>query len=220
MPRSVLTLPPTHPRLHAALPLPSTGSYFSQFVQTPFGMRRLDPQDAGPSYRNVVGLPGGVNSPLFQVLQEENVNKMELKEGKGNEFRGMFGGPTEDDLINVVWVVDSNKLPFYQAEVYHQYHNGIGKVCPGQTRHQCTSAAAVQKCGCAQGMHVTVIAVALQAIRGCIDFVPKVVLCSASMPHRTAPMLQAFPREYTRDLKNQMLSEGRIAPTGCPELPF
>lgn len=41
------------------------------------------------------------------------------------------------------------------------------------------------------------------------------------LPHRAAPvLLQAFPREYTRDLKNQMLSEGRIAPTGCPELPL
>ncbi len=30
---------------------------------------RLDPQDAGPGYRNVIGLPGGVDSPLFQVLK-------------------------------------------------------------------------------------------------------------------------------------------------------
>lgn len=28
-----------------------------------------DPQDAGPGYRNVVGLPGGVNSPFFKILQ-------------------------------------------------------------------------------------------------------------------------------------------------------
>jgi hypothetical protein len=28
-----------------------------------------DPQDAGPGYRNVIGLPGGVNSPLFKILQ-------------------------------------------------------------------------------------------------------------------------------------------------------
>ncbi len=43
--------------------------YFSQFRKTPFGMLRLDPQDAGPGYRNVIGIPGGVNSPLFRVLQ-------------------------------------------------------------------------------------------------------------------------------------------------------
>ena len=43
--------------------------YFSQFRKTPFGMLRLDPQDAGPGYRNVIGIPGGVHSPLFRVLQ-------------------------------------------------------------------------------------------------------------------------------------------------------
>ena len=32
-------------------------------------MQRLDPQDAGPAYRNVIGLPGGVKSPLFKVLE-------------------------------------------------------------------------------------------------------------------------------------------------------
>jgi len=31
-----------------------------------------DPQDAGPGYRNVVGLPGGVKSPLFKVLKVES----------------------------------------------------------------------------------------------------------------------------------------------------
>lgn len=43
--------------------------YFNQFRKTPFGMLRLDPQDAGPGYRNVIGIPGGVHSPLFKVLQ-------------------------------------------------------------------------------------------------------------------------------------------------------
>lgn len=32
-------------------------------------MQRLDPQDAGPAYRNVIGLPGGVNSPFFKILK-------------------------------------------------------------------------------------------------------------------------------------------------------
>lgn len=43
--------------------------YFTQFRRTPFGMLRLDPQDAGPGYRNIIGIPGGVNSPLFKILQ-------------------------------------------------------------------------------------------------------------------------------------------------------
>lgn len=40
----------------------------------------------------MVGLPGGINSPYFNLLQEANVNKMELREGKGNlyEVRGLM----------------------------------------------------------------------------------------------------------------------------------
>lgn len=48
-------------------------------------------------------------------LQEENVNGMELRVGAGNEFQGTFGQPTEDDKLNVIWVVDSNNLPFYRV---------------------------------------------------------------------------------------------------------
>ena len=153
-----------------------------------------DPQDAGPGYRNVVGLPGGIHSPLYEVLkvkslalaanvaapppcrtserpdaslerphdradapdsfeecsltwdlckcvsrslsvreysamdvartivvvsrtcdvQARNVNGMELREGDGN---GGQDGNREGDKMNVVWIVDSDKLPFYRAEV-------------------------------------------------------------------------------------------------------
>ncbi len=46
---------------------------------------------AGPGYRNVVGLPGGVSSPYFKLLQEANVNGMELREGKGNVYEVSTG---------------------------------------------------------------------------------------------------------------------------------
>ncbi|CAG9467039.1 unnamed protein product [Pedinophyceae sp. YPF-701] len=91
--------------------------FFKQFNKTPLGMMRQDPQDTGSGYRNVVGLPGGTDSPLMRILQEENVNKMALLPGKGNE----------PDKINTVYIMDTDKFPFYRAEVYHQYHNGIGK---------------------------------------------------------------------------------------------
>ncbi len=48
-------------------------TYFSQFKKTAKGMQRSDPQDAGPAYRNVVGIPGGVNSPLYKILQVLNL---------------------------------------------------------------------------------------------------------------------------------------------------
>jgi hypothetical protein len=50
---------------------------------------------------------------------------MELRAGGGNVYDN--GRPVEGDEFNVVWVVDSNQLPFYRAERYHQFHNGIGK---------------------------------------------------------------------------------------------
>jgi hypothetical protein len=37
---------------------------------------------------------------------------MELREGKGNVYER--GQPMEGDELNVVWVVDSDKLPFYR----------------------------------------------------------------------------------------------------------
>ncbi|KAL4418860.1 hypothetical protein ABPG77_002927 [Micractinium sp. CCAP 211/92] len=104
-------------------------TYFKQFRKTPFGMMRLDPQDAGPGYRNVIGLPGGVDSPFFPILQEANVNGMRLLPGNGNEY-DPSGRPTEGDEFNTVWILDSNQLPFNQAEVYHQFHNGIGAAFP------------------------------------------------------------------------------------------
>jgi peptide methionine sulfoxide reductase MsrA len=105
-------------------------TYFSQFKKTKAGMIRQDPQDAGPGYRNVVGLPGGIHSPLFPVLEEANANGMKLLAGEGNEWSS--GMPKEDDLIDTVWVVDSEKLPFNKAEMYHQFHNGLGKAFPKQ----------------------------------------------------------------------------------------
>lgn len=84
-----------------------------------------DPQDRGPGYRNVVGIPGGVKGPLFDVLSAKNKDKMKLLASDGNAMDK--GRPLEDDAINTVYVVDSTKLPFHEAETYHQFHNGIGK---------------------------------------------------------------------------------------------
>ena len=109
--------------------------YFSQFVPRKARDGRLlalrqDPQDAGPGYRNVVGLPGGIKSPLFKILEEEKAKSplgqaISLVEGRGNDFRD--GRPTEDDEVGKVFVYDSVSLPFFAAERWHQFHNGLGK---------------------------------------------------------------------------------------------
>lgn len=105
-------------------------TYFSEFRRLRNGkMQRQDPQDTGAGYRNTIGIPGGVHSNLFKILQEENVNTMNLKEGSGNEYTGL-GKAREDDELNTVWIIDSDKFPFYQAELYHQFHNGLGKRFP------------------------------------------------------------------------------------------
>ena len=104
--------------------------YFRNFNKTPFGMQRVDPQDAGPGYRNVVGIPGGIdNEKLMKQMKSANANDMKLVRGEGNEFDAR-GKPTENDQINVVWIVDSEKLPFYPAEMYHQFHDGLGYKFP------------------------------------------------------------------------------------------
>ena len=104
--------------------------YFKNFNKTPFGMQRVDPQDSGPGYRNVIGIPGGIeNEKLMKQMESANANGMKLVRGEGNDFDNR-GKPTENDQINLVWIVDSDKLPFYPAERYHQFHDGLGYKFP------------------------------------------------------------------------------------------
>ena len=96
-------------------------TYFANFKKIRgFGMQRLDPQDAGAGYRNMIGVPGGMSSPLMKIIAEENVNGMTFLEGTGNEPNQK---PKEDDVFNAVWIYDSDALPFYAAEMYHQFHD-------------------------------------------------------------------------------------------------
>lgn len=81
----------------------------------PFG--RADPQDMGSEYRSAIGLPGGTQSPLYKQIEEANAGRLRLVAGKGND---------DDTLASKkVWVYDSDKFPFYQAEVYHQFHDDM-----------------------------------------------------------------------------------------------
>ena len=85
--------------------------------------------DRGPEYRNVVGIPGGAKSPLAKVLVEasaKNGDKLDFASGKGDD----------PDARAVAFVMDSNAFPFYQAEPYHQFHDGFawGEDYPVRTR--------------------------------------------------------------------------------------
>jgi len=89
--------------------------YFSLFGTRGF---RHDPQDQGGEYRSVIGLPGGSDSPLFDVIKQaalESPGGMKLYAGRGDE------PDTLGDKAVIVY--DSNKFPFFPGEVYHQFHN-------------------------------------------------------------------------------------------------
>jgi len=89
--------------------------YFDAAAGYPLG--RADPQDRGTEYRSAIGLPGGMDGPLFKAVEAANAGRMELVAGKGNDA----------DTVGSkkVWVYDSNKYPFHQGEVYHQFHDDM-----------------------------------------------------------------------------------------------
>ena len=95
---------------------------------------RADPMDKGGEYRALLGLPGGSNHPAYpQVEAAGKAKGMTLVNGKGND---------PDTLgKRVVYVYDSNKFPFYQAEFYHQYHNDFLSPAYGEEYNNLAEAA-------------------------------------------------------------------------------
>ena len=79
---------------------------------------RPDLGDRGLEYRSLVGLPGGMTNPLFKPLEEE-ATKVGLKIVEG------VGGDKDTSGKKMVWIYNSDKFPFKQAEIYHQFHDGF-----------------------------------------------------------------------------------------------
>ena len=86
--------------------------FFESFTGPEHSRARPDPMDRGRPYRSFVGLPGGVNSPLYAIVVKQNKHGMALKEGTGGDA----------DELNTIWVYDTATFPFYHGEVYHQNH--------------------------------------------------------------------------------------------------
>ena len=99
------------------IPQSSIGDFAKEYFDlfTPKG-ERVDPGDRGGEYRSLIGLPGGVKNPRYAEVEAAATAKgMTLEAGKGND---------PDTLgKKLVFVYDTAKFPFYQAEVYHQFHN-------------------------------------------------------------------------------------------------
>jgi peptide methionine sulfoxide reductase MsrA len=81
----------------------------------PGGVRQ-DTQDTGGEYRSVVGLPGGVKSPLMDKLKAR-AGEVKLVPGSGNEDDTLGSG-------NVL-VYDTKVFPAHVAEKYHQFHDDM-----------------------------------------------------------------------------------------------
>lgn len=102
--------------------LPKTDEVMRSFAKEYFSLfrngDRPDLGDRGLEYRSLVGLPGGVTSPLYKPLEEE-ATKAGLKLMAGQ------GGDKDTSGKKMVWIYDSEQFPFKQGEIYHQFHDGF-----------------------------------------------------------------------------------------------
>jgi len=90
--------------------------FFDAVAKTAFG-RTDSILSWGGEYRSVVGLPGGVASPLFEQVEGANRGRLKLLAGRGSDPDTLLKG--------VVYVYDSDEFPFFQAELYHQFHDDL-----------------------------------------------------------------------------------------------
>ena len=63
----------------------------------------------------MLGLPGGINNPYFSDVEA-------LAKTKGLTLKEGSGGDPDTLYKKLVWVMDTEKFPFKQGEVYHQFH--------------------------------------------------------------------------------------------------
>jgi len=99
-------------------------TYFKSFVESSPGVwSREDFADFGPAYRSVVGFPGGMaNDTMLAAMNKANLHNMTLTAGAGAD--------PDNYHNNTVYVMDSDKFPFVQAELCMQFHDGIGAAYP------------------------------------------------------------------------------------------
>ena len=118
-----------------------------------FGSRgyRHDPQDQGGEYRSILGLPGGTQSPYYEMVEKaaaESPGGMKLTSGRGDE------PDTLGDKL--VLVYNSDRFPFYPAELYHQFHNDFMGPAYGRSYNELQNAlsksGAIGTTGCPEMM--------------------------------------------------------------------
>jgi len=118
------------------VPLSAFGSVVDTFWANCGGGNRQDPQDVGSQYRSVIGLPGGMDSPLFPQVKAR-AGPAKLTSGSGGEA----------DTLNTgnVYVYDSLKFPAFTAEKYQQFHDDMS-VAYGSDYNAMKSLAKKTRC--------------------------------------------------------------------------
>ena len=92
---------------------------------------RMDPQDGGPDYRNMVGIPGGVNGDLYAVLVARNVHSMPLVEGVGGH---VTNGDTLDESTVFLTSALKRNPPFADFQLTRLECCGLPSACANRMR--------------------------------------------------------------------------------------
>ena len=87
---------------------------FVKFNDTTY--TRPDVYDLGQEYRAMIGVPGGMKGPYVQAIKKTNLHNMNLIEGTGASDIDTFDS-------NSVYIYDSDRFPFTQAELCMQFHD-------------------------------------------------------------------------------------------------
>jgi peptide methionine sulfoxide reductase MsrA len=87
-------------------------TYLSLFSNN---LDRPDIGDIGSEYRSLIGLENGADNSLYPIFQSS---------AQAIGFKVEVGNGNDPDTLRrkTIWVMDTKKFPFHQAEVYHQYH--------------------------------------------------------------------------------------------------
>eukprot|EP00747_Dinoflagellata_sp_TGD_P168693 gnl/TRDRNA2_/TRDRNA2_195684_c0_seq1.p1 gnl/TRDRNA2_/TRDRNA2_195684_c0~~gnl/TRDRNA2_/TRDRNA2_195684_c0_seq1.p1 ORF type:complete len:298 (+),score=50.38 gnl/TRDRNA2_/TRDRNA2_195684_c0_seq1:60-896(+) len=80
------------------------------------GGDRADPQDVGGEYRALVGFAGGIDSAEGKAFSAEAAKR---------NVAVVAGSGGDSDQAGTVYVMDTSKFPFHQAELYHQFHDDM-----------------------------------------------------------------------------------------------
>eukprot|EP00930_Biecheleria_cincta_P030040 TRINITY_DN20848_c0_g2_i1.p1 TRINITY_DN20848_c0_g2~~TRINITY_DN20848_c0_g2_i1.p1 ORF type:complete len:317 (+),score=50.91 TRINITY_DN20848_c0_g2_i1:41-952(+) len=104
---------------------------------------RHDPQDRGSEYRSAIGLPGGMGGSAFKLLEKASDPKLQFVQGEG--------GDADTLLTKKIWVYDTAKFPFYQGEIYHQFHDDMTDRYPDsyhELRKTAVQAGSLKRVAC------------------------------------------------------------------------